>query len=52
MTEYDTTEQKEKVDKLSVLLRFNGKSVRLEETGDDAKSTYQRIMSIFSLIND
>lgn len=49
MFENETTEQKEKTDKLSISLRFNGKAVRLEETGNDALSTYQKIMSIFSM---
>lgn len=49
MFENETTEQKEKTDKLSISLRFNGKAVRLEETGTDALSTYQKIMSIFSM---
>lgn len=35
-------------DKLEIVLKFNGKKIRLDEVGENAHPTFKRILEIFS----
>lgn len=35
------------IDKLSIVMTFNGKTVRLSDKGETAQPTFKRIMSLF-----
>lgn len=35
-------------DKLEIMLKFNGKKIKLDEVGENAHPTFKKILAIFS----